>query len=130
LAIYKVTQHARKRAVEGKGPTLIEAITYRYGPHTMAGDDPTRYRTKELDSEREKRDPIVRFRTYLEGKDLWSKEQEEEIIEQAKEDIKAAIKEADQYPKQKVSQLIENMYETLPANLQEQLQEYKEKESK
>src|SRR5699024_3742452 len=40
LAVYAVTQHARKRALEGKGPTLIETITYRYGPHTMAGDDP------------------------------------------------------------------------------------------
>src|SRR5699024_7999460 len=41
LAVYAVTQHARKRALEGKGPTFIETITYRYGPHPMAGDDPT-----------------------------------------------------------------------------------------
>ncbi len=130
LAVYAVTNYAREKAVAGKGPTLIETITYRYGPHTMAGDDPTRYRTKDLDTEWEKRDPIVRFRAYLEGKKLWSKEQETQIIEQAKEDIKEAIKKADQYPKQKVTELMENMYETLPANLKEQLQEYKEKESK
>ncbi|HLR22838.1 MAG TPA: pyruvate dehydrogenase (acetyl-transferring) E1 component subunit alpha [Pseudogracilibacillus sp.] len=130
LAVYAVTQHARKRALEGKGPTLIETITYRYGPHTMAGDDPTRYRTDELDNEWEKRDPIVRFRTFLEAKGLWSEDEENEIIEQAKDDIKEAIKKADAYPKQKVTDLIENMYEELPTNLQEQLQEYKEKESK
>ena len=51
LAVYAITEYARKRAVEGNGPTLIETITYRYGPHTMAGDDPTRYRTKDLDNE-------------------------------------------------------------------------------
>src|SRR5699024_12133746 len=64
LAVYAVTQHARKRALEGKGPTLIETITYRYGPHTMAGGDPTRYRTDEMDNEREKKKTIDRFRTY------------------------------------------------------------------
>ena len=129
LAVYAATEYARKRALEGKGPTMIETITYRYGPHTMAGDDPTRYRTEDLDGEWEKRDPLVRFRTYLEGKDLWSEDEENKVIEQAKADIKEAIKKADSYPKQKVSELIENMNEELPVNLQEQLQEYKEKES-
>src|SRR5699024_9691369 len=62
LAMYAVTKHARDKAIRGEGPTLIEALTYRYGPHTMAGDDPTRYRTEDLDSEWEKKDPIVRFR--------------------------------------------------------------------
>jgi len=129
LAVYAVTTHAREQAVKGNGPTLIETITYRYGPHTMAGDDPTRYRTQDLDSEWEKRDPLIRFRKYLEAKNLWSEEQEEEVIEQAKEDIREAIKKADAYPKQKVTELIENMFETLPQNLQEQYEEYREKES-
>src|SRR5699024_3760773 len=100
LAVYAATEHARKRAINGDGPAFIETITYRYGPHTMAGDDPTRYRTDELDSEWEKRDPLVRFRTYLEKKNIWSEEKENEVIERAKEDIKEAIKEADAYPKQ------------------------------
>ena len=39
LAVYQATKEARDRAVNGEGPTLIETITYRYGPHTMAGDD-------------------------------------------------------------------------------------------
>lgn len=130
LAVYAVTKYAREKALEGGGPTLIETITYRYGPHTMAGDDPTRYRTQDLDDEWEKRDPIVRFRAYLEDKGLWSEEKENEIIEQAKDDIKQAIKDADAYPKQKVTELIEHMYEELPQNLQEQLAEYREKESK
>lgn len=130
LAVYVATKEARERAINGEGPTLIETLTYRYGPHTMAGDDPTRYRTKDLDSEWEQKDPLVRFRKFLEDKGIWSEEEENEVIERAKEEIKAAIKEADGVPKQKVTDLIGNMYETLPQNLQEQMEEYKAKESK
>lgn len=130
LAVYAATKDARDRAVNGEGPTLIEALTYRYGPHTMAGDDPTRYRTEDMDGEWEKKDPIVRFRKFLEEKGLWSEDQENEVIEKAKTEIKAAIKKADEQPKQKVTDLIGNMYEELPANLQEQMEEYKAKESK
>ncbi|GGE40862.1 pyruvate dehydrogenase E1 component subunit alpha [Pullulanibacillus camelliae] len=130
LAVYAATKTARENAVAGEGPTLIETLTYRYGPHTMAGDDPTRYRTEELDNEWELKDPLIRFRKYLEGKNLWSKDEEEKTVEQAKEDIKAAIKEADQTPKQKVTDLINIMNEQLPNNLREQLEEYREKESK
>lgn len=51
LAVYVATRDARERAVNGEGPTLIETMCYRYGPHTMAGDDPTRYRTSDTDNE-------------------------------------------------------------------------------
>jgi pyruvate dehydrogenase E1 component alpha subunit len=130
LAVYAATQQARERAIAGEGPTLIETLTYRYGPHTMAGDDPTRYRTKDLDSEWEKKDPLVRFRKFLEKKNLWSEEQENKVVEEAKEDIKASIKKADGAPKQKVTDLINFMFEELPYNLREQLEEYTAKESK
>ncbi|UOQ85440.1 pyruvate dehydrogenase (acetyl-transferring) E1 component subunit alpha [Gracilibacillus salinarum] len=130
LAVYAATQEARERAINGEGPTLIETLTYRYGPHTMAGDDPTRYRTEDMDSEWEKKDPIVRFRKFLEEKGLWSEEEENEVIDKAKEEIKAAIKKTDEQPKQKVTDLIGNMYEELPAHLQEQMEEFKAKESK
>ncbi|KWW21388.1 pyruvate dehydrogenase (acetyl-transferring) E1 component subunit alpha [Peribacillus simplex] len=130
LAVYAAVRDARERAIKGEGPTLIETLTYRYGPHTMSGDDPTRYRTKEIDNEWHEVDPLVRFRKFLEAKDLWNEEEEKKVIEQAKEDIKAAIQKADQYPKQKVTDLIKNMYEKMPGNLQEQYEIYKEKESK
>jgi len=130
LAVYAAVRDARERAVNGEGPTLIETLTYRYGPHTMAGDDPTRYRTAELDNEWEKKDPLVRFRKFLEKKGLWNEEKETEVIEQAKEDIKEAIKKADAAPKQKVTDLMSIMYEEMPQNLKEQYEIYKEKESK
>ena len=76
------------------------------------------------------KDPLVRFRKFLESKKLWTEEDENKVIEQAKEDIRDAIKKADSYPKQKVTELIGNMYDKLPANLEEQMEEYKAKESK
>ncbi|PLR75848.1 pyruvate dehydrogenase (acetyl-transferring) E1 component subunit alpha [Bacillus sp. V3-13] len=130
LAVYVAVREARERAINGEGPTLIETLTYRYGPHTMAGDDPTRYRTSDLDNEWERKDPLVRFRKFLETKGIWNEEMENEVIEKAKEDIKEAIKKADETPKQTVTDLISNMYEELPNNLKEQYDIYKEKESK
>ena len=130
LAVYVATKDARERAIKGEGPSLIETMCYRYGPHTMSGDDPTRYRTSDVDNEWAAKDPIVRFRIYLEGKGLWSEQKETEVIERAKEEIKAAIKKADETPKQKVTDLINNMFEEKPFNLQEQYEIYKEKESK
>ncbi|GAA0325039.1 pyruvate dehydrogenase (acetyl-transferring) E1 component subunit alpha [Bacillus carboniphilus] len=130
LAVYAAVRDARERAVNGEGPTLIETMCYRYGPHTMAGDDPTRYRTSELDDEWEKRDPLIRFRKFLEEKGIWNEDMENEVIEQAKEEIKDAIKKADEAPKQKVTDLISIMHEEMPYNLKEQLEIYKEKESK
>ena len=130
LAVFVATRDARERAITGGGPTLIETYCYRYGPHTMAGDDPTRYRTSDIDSEWEKKDPLVRFRKYLEAKNLWNEEKETEVMEQAKEEIKAAIKEADGAPKQKVTDLLGIMYEEMPFNVKEQMDIYKAKESK
>ena len=130
LAVYAATKDARDRAINGEGPTLIETLTYRFGPHTMSGDDPTRYRTEELNNEWAKKDPLVRFRKFMESKKLWSEEDENKVIDEAKEDIKKAIKQAEEQPKQKVTDLIGNMYEELPSNLQEQMEIYKEKESK
>lgn len=130
LAVYVAAKEAREHAVSGKGPVFIETLTYRYGPHTMSGDDPTRYRTEDLDNEWEQKDPLIRFRKYLEDKGIWSKEEEESVVEKAKDDVKKSLKEADNTPKQKVSELIEIMYETLPNTLEEQLEEYRKKESK
>ncbi len=110
LAVYVATRDARERAVNGEGPTLIETMCYRYGPHTMAGDDPTRYRTSDTDNEWAQKDPLVRFRKYLEAKGIWDEKKEEAVIERAKEEIKEAIKKADAAPKQKVTELMENMY--------------------
>jgi 2-oxoisovalerate dehydrogenase E1 component alpha subunit len=64
LACFAVTQAAAERARSGGGPTLIEAVTYRLGPHTTS-DDPTRYRLAAELEEWRYRDPLTRMETYL-----------------------------------------------------------------
>nr|WP_218875116.1 MULTISPECIES: pyruvate dehydrogenase (acetyl-transferring) E1 component subunit alpha [Leifsonia] len=66
LAVLAASRAALDRARSGGGPTFIEAVTYRMGPHTTA-DDPTRYRDpSELDEWRG-RDPISRVEAYLDA---------------------------------------------------------------
>src|SRR6266566_5805151 len=65
LGVYAAVMAAADRARQGEGPYLIEAITYRMGAHTSS-DDPTRYRTEsELEAWNAK-DPIARYRAWLE----------------------------------------------------------------
>jgi 2-oxoisovalerate dehydrogenase E1 component alpha subunit len=66
LACYAVMAEAAQRAREGGGPSLIEAVTYRMGPHTTS-DDPTRYRPRAELDHWQARDPISRYRTYLQS---------------------------------------------------------------
>ncbi|KRL58473.1 pyruvate dehydrogenase (E1 alpha subunit) [Latilactobacillus fuchuensis] len=129
LAVYEVMKEARDYATAGNGPVLIETLTYRYGPHTLSGDDPTRYRTKETDDIWLKRDPLTRMRQFLTDKGLWSQAQEDTLIDQVKADIKQAINEADAAPKQKVTDFLKVTFEDQPQNIQEQLAEYTAKES-
>ena len=64
LAVYRVTREAVERARSGGGPTLIEALTYRMGPHTTA-DDASRYRSEDEVERWRAFDPIDRYRTWL-----------------------------------------------------------------
>jgi len=69
LASYAVSKHALDYARGGNGPAMVEAYTYRMGPHTTT-DDPTRYRhSAELDEWKAK-DPILRMKTFLEKQKL------------------------------------------------------------
>ncbi|WP_261805766.1 pyruvate dehydrogenase (acetyl-transferring) E1 component subunit alpha [Lapidilactobacillus luobeiensis] len=129
LAVYQVMASAREWAIAGNGPVLIETLTYRYGPHTLSGDDPKRYRTPEMDQLWLSRDPLIRMRKYLTAKGLWSEEKENQLIDQYKAEIKAAIDEADQAPKQQVSDFLKNTYDVQPQNIQEQLQKFEQREA-
>lgn len=121
LAVYRVTKEAADRVRAGGGPVMIESLTYRYGPHTMAGDDPTRYRTNQELGEWERQDPLIRFRAFLQSKGLWSEKDEEGTIEEAKQTIADALKKADEFmSKQTVGDLIDVMFEQLPPELEEQ----------
>lgn len=123
LAVYKAVSDAAERGRSGGGATLIEALTYRFRPHSMA-DDATKYRTKEEEQEWEKKDPIARMRAFLTAKGLWSEEEEAKVREDAKNTVAEEIKKAEATEKMTVAGLIDTMFETTPKHLEEQKAEY------
>ncbi len=84
LACLLVTGQAAARARSGEGPTLVEAITYRMGPHTTS-DDPTRYRDEAEVKEWAARDPLARCRAHLEQTGQWADTIEVEALARAAE---------------------------------------------
>jgi pyruvate dehydrogenase E1 component alpha subunit len=69
LAVLAVTRYALARAYAGQGPTLIEAVTFRMGPHTTS-DDPSRYRTPAEEEGWKAKDPLARVRALLSAQGL------------------------------------------------------------
>ena len=92
LACYAVMAEAAERAREGGGPTLIEAITYRIGPHTTS-DDPTRYRSQEEVDYWTAPDPIPRYRTYLQAVGVWTERLEHRVAARSKR-LRAELRDA------------------------------------
>lgn len=90
VAMYLATQEAVARARNGEGPTLIEAMTYRYGPHATA-DDPTLYRSREEEESWRQRDPIERLRRFLHERDEWDEAVEEKVTMETSDLVAAAI---------------------------------------
>ena len=115
LAVHQACSEAAERARRGEGPTLVELLSYRRGPHSSS-DDPTRYRGREADEWLE-RDPILRFRKYLELADLWSVDQEKELEERLKEQINEAIARAEKAPPPALDTLFADVYVKVPPHL-------------
>lgn len=93
LAVLAATRSAVERAASGGGPTFIEAVTYRMGPHTTA-DDPTRYRQADEVEQWRRRDPIDRVAAYLRdrGTDMAALEAEATSAADAlASDVRAAL---------------------------------------
>jgi pyruvate dehydrogenase E1 component alpha subunit len=90
LAVVAATEQAVARARTGDGPTFIEAITYRVGPHTTA-DDPGRYRTEDATASWRAKDPISRVKAYLAANDQWDEEWEREVADAASQQVEDAV---------------------------------------
>ena len=87
LAVMAVTRSALDRARSGGGPTFIEAVTYRMGPHTTA-DDPTRYRDPAEVQSWSAKDPLSRVEAHLRSRGALTEERLDAIA--AKADAVAA----------------------------------------
>lgn len=119
LAVYQAVKTAADRARAGGGPTFIECVTYRMGGHSSS-DDPTRYRDDAIVEEWRRRDPVLRFRRYLEGRGLWDEAREVEARARWNDAIGEAIKEAEAMPAPLPESMFDGVYKDLPWNLREQ----------
>jgi 2-oxoisovalerate dehydrogenase E1 component alpha subunit len=128
LAVYAVTKVAAERAREGGGPTLVEALTYRLGAHTTT-DDPTRYRTKDELEMWTSREPVGRYKAFLEKAGLWSDELEQEVQAEA-DRVAARIRTAvEEMPDPPMADLVEHVYADPPATLMRQWRRLEEFEA-
>lgn len=125
LAVYEAASEARERAVAGKGPTLIETVTFRMGPHSSS-DDPTRYQAKELYEAWQKKDPIDRFRTWLDKEGIWTQDWEDGLTETLKAEIAAAVEAAESTPTPEIDTIFEDVYAEMPKLLRQQFDGLKE----
>ena len=92
LGVLAATRYAMEKIRAGEGPVLIEAETYRLGPHTTA-DDPTKYRT-EADLEGPlHRDPMIRLEKYLREQGYADDAFFEEVTESAQK-VASGVREA------------------------------------
>lgn len=123
LAVLAVTRQALAHARAGGGPTFIEAITYRMGPHTTA-DDPTRYRTAAELELWQRRDPIDRMKLLLERESLWDSAFEQQVKERA-DDIASRMRAATlAMPDPEPMELFDHVYATPHPLIEEERREY------
>jgi 2-oxoisovalerate dehydrogenase E1 component alpha subunit len=119
LAAYQATKDAIDRARKGEGSTLLEMYTYRQGAHSTS-DDPRAYRQQaDVDAWIQK-DPVARFRRYLEAKKLWSADEEEKVRADFIQRLASAIERAEKAPKPALESMFRDVFQEQTAALKEQ----------
>lgn len=103
LAVRAAAKEAVARARAGEGPTLIEALTYRFRGHSLA--DPDELRSPEEKEFWQARDPITRFATYLTKHDLATQEELKAIDKKIQTEVEEAVEFAQSSPEPDPSEL-------------------------
>ncbi|HVL88499.1 MAG TPA: pyruvate dehydrogenase (acetyl-transferring) E1 component subunit alpha [Candidatus Thermoplasmatota archaeon] len=122
LAVYSAAKEAVDRARRGEGPTLIECVTYRMSSHSSS-DDAARYVPKEELDRWAKKDPIVRFGTYLRRKGLWDDAREREFVEATKHALEEAFQHAEKVGKPRFEEIFNDTYAEWIPQYGEQIKE-------
>ncbi|MGV8892820.1 MAG: 3-methyl-2-oxobutanoate dehydrogenase (2-methylpropanoyl-transferring) subunit alpha [Burkholderiaceae bacterium] len=128
LAVYAASKWAAERARSNLGPTLIEWVTYRAGPHSTS-DDPSKYRPADDWEHFPLGDPIARLKQYLIGIDAWSEQEHAQTQKELESQVIAAQKEAEQYGSMasghvfSPAQMFDDIYKEMPEHLRVQRQQ-------
>ncbi|MNQ95864.1 2-oxoisovalerate dehydrogenase subunit alpha [compost metagenome] len=128
LAVYSASLWAAERARRNLGPTLIEWVTYRAGPHSTS-DDPSKYRPGDDWAHFPLGDPIERFKKHLIGLGIWSDAEHDAVRAELDAEIVAAQKEAESYGTlvdghvPSAASIFEDVYKDMPEHLRRQRQQ-------
>ncbi len=96
IATYEAAQRAVEHARSGKGPVLLECLTYRFRGHSA--QDTQKYRKKEDVDKARLTDPNLVFRQKLIDEGIMSEEQATQIDREVEQEVDASIKFADESP--------------------------------
>jgi 2-oxoisovalerate dehydrogenase E1 component alpha subunit len=113
LAVRAAAEEAIAAARAGRGPRLIEALTYRLGDHTTA-DDATRYRPPEEVQAHWREEPIARLRAWLVSQRAWTKEKEEQLAGECQQAVEAAVERYLATPPRAPATMFDHLYARLP----------------
>lgn len=120
LAVYSAVHTAREIAIKEQRPVLIEALTYRVGHHSTS-DDSTKYRPiDEIEYWKMERDPVSRFKRWVERNGWWSDKDELELRSSVRKQTMHAIQVAEKAQKPPLEDMFNDVYDQLSSNLEEQ----------
>lgn len=126
VAMYMTMKQAIEKAKAGE-PVLIEAVTFRQGPHTTA-DDPTKYRQPDEESEWSEKDPLVRIKKYLTESGSWNEEKDQQLFDEMAELVTQAFTKAQSEEPSQLTDVFEHIYkEKTPQLVEQQVQAEGEK---
>jgi 2-oxoisovalerate dehydrogenase E1 component alpha subunit len=124
IAVRAAAEDAIAHARAGKGPRLVEAMTYRLSDHTTA-DDAGRYRAADEVQAHWKEEPIARLRSYLVARKAWGKSQEEELSAECQRRIDAAVERYLAVAPRNPESMFDHLYAELPKTYVAQRDEVK-----
>jgi len=111
--VYEAAEAAVARAKNGEGPTIIEAVTYRWEGHSRS--DKNLYRTKEEIEEWKHKDPIPKFISILLEKNLLSQQEIDAVQQRAYDEIMHAVNEAVKAESAEPSGLLDAVFKKVSA---------------
>lgn len=128
LAVFAASRWAAERARRNHGPTLIEWVTYRSGPHSTS-DDPSKYRPADDWQHFPLGDPIARLKQHLIVRGCWSEEQHAALESEIEAQVITAQKAAEQFGTlvsgrvASAATIFEDVYKDMPEHLRRQRQQ-------
>lgn len=126
IAVVERLRLAIDRARHGKGPTVLECITYRLCDHTTA-DDATRYRSAEEVNQAWQEEPIKRLQKFLVERGWWDEKREQALVADCQAELQQAIDAYEATPAQDPQEVFEHLYASWPAALAEQREQFAER---